>query len=172
MAVWRTLVSWLLLWVLLAGPAYAKSVVLNVVPTQVHDGDTLTFVSRDGLTEHVRLLGVDAPELAQPRWGREAQLLVHELVWKRKVKLVVPNAQRPRDAYGRLLALVYYDDTSVQHVLLSRGLAVANAYGSDVPGFETFDMLMKAAKTRRVGVWSDVGFVDPQVWRRQRKVKE
>jgi micrococcal nuclease len=155
----------------LARPAIATPVTLHVVTTAVHDGDTLTF-ERDGLTDHARLIGIDAPELAQPRWGREAQLLVSELVWRRPTRLVVPHPKRPRDAYGRLLALVYYDDTCIQQVLLSRGLAVANAYGEDVPGFEVFDLLMKNARSRRVGVWSDPGFVDPQVWRKRKKQKD
>jgi micrococcal nuclease len=157
---------------LICATAEAKPVVLWVQPTGVYDGDTFTFVNRDGLHEQVRLLGIDAPELAQPRWGRAAQLLVSELVWNRRVQLVIPRPARPRDAYGRLLALVYLDSVSVQQTLLMQGLAVANAYGENVPGFDMFELVMRNAKMRRVGIWSDPDFVDPQVWRKQKKQKD
>ena len=82
----------------LGAPAEAPETGWRV--TQVVDGDTVE-VSRDGVVERVRLLGIDTPERGQCGYD-EATALVAGLVTDREVTLVVGSPD-DRDRYERLL---------------------------------------------------------------------
>lgn len=71
--------------------------------TRVIDGDTVE-VSRDGVLDRVRLLGIDTPERGECGYD-EATALVGDLVTGREVTLVVGSSD-DRDRYGRLLRFV------------------------------------------------------------------
>lgn len=71
--------------------------------TRVVDGDTIE-VSRDGVVERVRLLGIDTPERGQCGYDAAAAL-VTDLVTGREVTLV-PGSSDDRDRYDRLLRFV------------------------------------------------------------------
>lgn len=84
--------------------------------TQVIDGDTVE-VSRDGVLERVRLLGIDTPERGECGYD-EATALVGDLVTGREVTLVVGSSD-DRDRYGRLLRFV---EVTVDDVVVDVGL--------------------------------------------------
>ncbi|WP_186814574.1 thermonuclease family protein [Actinotalea fermentans] len=84
--------------------------------TQVIDGDTIE-VSRDGVVERVRLLGIDTPERDQCGYA-EATALAADLVTGREVTLVVGSSD-DRDRYERLLRFV---EVSVDGVVVDVGL--------------------------------------------------
>ena len=84
--------------------------------TQVVDGDTIE-VSRDGVVERVRLLGVDTPERGQCGYD-DATALVTDLVTGREVTLVVGSSD-DRDRYQRLLRFV---EVTVDGVVVDVGL--------------------------------------------------
>lgn len=98
--------------------------------TRVVDGDTVE-VSRDGVVERVRLLGIDTPERGECGYD-EATALVGDLVAGRAVTLVVGSSD-DRDRYDRLLRFVEVDvDGTVVDVglrQLEAGLA-AEVYDS------------------------------------------
>lgn len=71
--------------------------------THVVDGDTVE-VARDGVTERVRLLGIDTPERGECGYA-EARDAAAGLVEGREVTLVVGSSD-DRDRYGRLLRFV------------------------------------------------------------------
>lgn len=76
----------------------------------VVDGDTIT-VSRNGVTETVRLLGVDTPETQDPRkevqfFGKEASAFLSNLVTGEDVYLTFEK-RGEKDRYGRSLAYVH-----------------------------------------------------------------
>lgn len=84
--------------------------------TRVIDGDTIE-VSRDGVVERVRLLGIDTPERGQCGFD-EATALVTGLVTGREVALVEGNRD-DRDRYDRLLRFV---EVTVDGVVVDVGL--------------------------------------------------
>lgn len=84
--------------------------------TRVVDGDTIE-VSRDGVVERVRLLGIDTPERGQCGYD-EATALVGGLVTGREVTLVVGSSD-DRDRYERLLRFV---EVTVDGVVVDVGL--------------------------------------------------
>jgi len=98
----------------------------------VTDGDTLV-VSRGGLEEKVRLLGIDTPEVDQCGYA-EATAAMADLVGGAEVTLVVGSSD-DRDQYGRLLRYVEVDvagePVDVGLRLLESGLA-AEVYDSRI----------------------------------------
>lgn len=123
---------------------------------RVIDGDTLVLT--DGT--HVRLIGVNAPELAhdgravQPfaeRAKRAAQAFLSDSA---SLRLVV--GRRSHDRYGRLLAHVYRasDGASLEEMLLGGGLAFAIAIGPDVSLADCLAAAERPAMRAGRGVWS------------------
>lgn len=101
----------------------------KAIVTAVHDGDTLTaridLPLGLSLTDHVRLVGIDAPELPTPE-GVAAQQHLSDLVLLREVRIRMSH--EVRDKYGRLLAEVFDDlrhpGVSVNSEMLRSRLAV------------------------------------------------
>jgi len=82
---------------------------------RVIDGDTLVLASG----EHVRLLGLDAPERGKPGY-REAAEALRKLLAGKPVRV----AREGRDRWGRTLARLYLaDGTDLSAELIARGLA-------------------------------------------------
>ena len=96
-----------------AGPTASQS---GWQVTRVVDGDTVE-VSRDGVVERVRLLGIDTPERGECGFA-EATALVGDLVAGREVTLVEGNRD-DRDRYDRLLRFV---EVTVDGVVVDVGL--------------------------------------------------
>jgi endonuclease YncB( thermonuclease family) len=83
---------------------------------EVLDGDTLRLP--DG--RKLRLAAIDTPELGRPGAQQAAECLAG-LLQGRRLRLQPPDP--PRDRYGRLLADVVADGSSVSAALVERGLA-------------------------------------------------
>jgi endonuclease YncB( thermonuclease family) len=130
-----------------------------VLVTAVFDGDTIDVAS----VGHVRLLGIDAPEISHgfdtaAPFSNEARLRLSALVLRRYIRL---EYEGPReDMYGRRLAYVLLDDgTLINGVLLSEGLARVSAR---LP-LRRLDELKRAeaeAQTWHRGMW---GSASPSV---------
>lgn len=154
-----------------AAPATTKPhplLSINLAVEAVHDGDTFS-THLGGLADKVRMLGIDAPELVQPRWGPAAQLKLSSLILHKTVRAEVDEMQ-PRDAYGRILAYVYLavipnKELMVQQEMLSSGMAIAKAYGKPPRGFDLLTALENEAKARHTGIWSDPTFISPDTFR-------
>lgn len=120
------------------------------------DGDTLRL---DG--KRVRLLGLDAPELAQTcrndsgaDWscGTAAQALMRQLLQQG----VTSCAPEGRDRYGRVLAHCAVAGQDVGAAVVTAGLAISDG-----------DYLAEEqqARTRKTGLWAG-DFMAPAAWRR------
>ncbi len=140
------------------------------VVVRVIDGDTI--VCRVGhRDEHVRLIGVDAPE-SQPNekhfndarrdrrhtpeelieMGKEsADFLTRLLPAGTRVGLE-PDVQG-RDKYGRVLAYVWKGDTMGNAELLKAGMASIMTIPPNVRYADDFHRLQQQARKRRAGLW-------------------
>ena len=98
---------------------------------RVIDGDTVVARLSLGLgvelLQHVQLAGINAPERPTEA-GKQALAYVEERLLHRQVTLSV-NLQRPRDQFGRVLAVVDVDGHNFDQELLEEGLAVAYVSG-------------------------------------------
>src|SRR5262245_65950580 len=97
----------------------------RIPATVIHavDGDTVLARLRSGRVEKVRLLGVDTPEVVDPRkpvqcFGHEASAYTASRLLGRAVTLELDAESR--DKYGRLLAYVLLDGRTFGGELLER----------------------------------------------------
>lgn len=79
---------------------------------RVIDGDTVVM-EIEGSVEHVRLIGIDAPELRNPNKGRadplafEAKRFMEKLMAEFAEEVFIEKDVGERDRYGRLLAYIW-----------------------------------------------------------------
>lgn len=103
--------------------------------TSVIDGDTIE-VDDAGKIEKVRLLGIDTPELHDPRkpvqcFAAEASKKSQQLMDNQVVQLESDPSQGDRDKYGRLLRYVYLPDgRQINQLLVEEGYAHEYTYQS------------------------------------------
>lgn len=96
----------------------------------VNDGDTIV-VRIAGKDETVRLIGIDTPEVKDPRkavqcFGKAASAKTHELVDGKRVRLEADPESSDRDKYHRLLRYVYLPDgILLNQYLVQQGYAFA-----------------------------------------------
>ena len=141
----------------------------NVQVDEVVDGDTIEVSGEIDAT--VRLLGVDTPEVSSTnnpeeygmqdtvqrrdclsRYGDRATEYVAERINNTEVNLKVdPSADRRGD-YGRLLAYVQTENTSINKMLLEDGLA--RLYKSEFSKLEKYRTIQTQSKERQRGIWS------------------
>lgn len=100
----------------------------------------------------MRLLGVDAPEVARDgkpgdTCGAEATALTEELTQTGAVELITDAAQPETDRYGRTLAYVEADGQDVSAALLREGLAELYHSAPDIKRYGEYESLAADAPT-------------------------
>ncbi len=128
---------------------------------RVIDGDTFE-ANIGGAIDTVRVIGIDTPEIADPRrpvecFGAEASGKAKEILSGQKVRLESDPDQGERDKYGRLLRHVFLEDgTNFGLLMIKRGYAYE--YGYPVPGkYRTeFQAAQNYARENSLGLWGDV----------------
>lgn len=124
------------------------------------DGDTVDVQFDDGTVEQLRLIGLDTPEVVDPRkpvqcFGREASAHAHALLDGQAVQVERDASQDERDIYSRLLAYVWLPDgRNFAQAMLEDGYG--HEYTSRTP-YAYRDSFLAAEGTARdnqVGLWS------------------
>ncbi|GAA1547900.1 MULTISPECIES: thermonuclease family protein [Nocardioides] len=128
--------------------------------TAVVDGDTLRVEDLGGRPlGRVRLLGIDAPEVAHPPTPAECyadqstDLLEDLAPVGSTVQLVTDSGQPGRDRYDRLLRYVDHDDVDVAHELLARGAARRYEAGQDLAREDSYVAAADDAQEAASGLW-------------------
>jgi micrococcal nuclease len=126
----------------------------------VIDGDTIEIENG----EKVRYIGIDTPEIVDPRkpvqcFGAEASKKNKELVEGKMVRL--EKDVTDKDKYGRLLRYVWVDNLStgsgqalfVNLELVKQGFATSSTYPPNVKYQKEFLAAEKEAKESKRGLW-------------------
>lgn len=143
----------------------AGTIVLRV--TTVADGDTFTGTDGSGKKVKVRILAIDAPELAHDGnpaacGSRQAAARLRELIAGQRVSIVPDPKSDASDRYGRRLGYVELDGRDIGLALIEEGLVEA-WYPSGEPRPERFGVYStteSTARGKRTGSWatcSDLG---------------
>ncbi len=123
----------------------------------VHDGDTVTCLDPQGRLHKIRLLGIDAPEYAQP-FGRESSAaLTAKLAGQ-----VVQVRGDAHDQHGRLLGTLWIADRDINREMVAEGWAWV--FGGFAPD-EDLVAAEAAARGKRRGLWADPHPTAPGDWR-------
>ncbi len=148
---------------------YPYGYTIKVKVARVIDGDT--FVLSD--SQHVRMLGIDTPELPHlsnpaEAYSDSAKILTAQLIDGKIIKLTFAcpsGTQRRRDGksfdiFGRLLAYVWLtdiygkDSVFVQAELLKKGYARISHYPKGMQYYEIFYNLRRTAMNNNLGIWN------------------
>ncbi len=132
-----------------------------VAVLHVVDGDTFS-VSIDGVKETIRLIGIDTPEVVDPRkpvqcYGKEASEKAKELLNGKTVMLATDPTQGERDKYNRLLRYAFLEDgTNFNEYMIKEGYAHEYTYQSNPYHFQTeFKAAERYARENKKGLWAD-----------------
>jgi micrococcal nuclease len=129
-----------------------KAKVIGVV-----DGDSIVVLTEDKQQVHVRLEGIDCPEMKQD-FGNRAKQATVDICFGKEVRIEKTGLDR----YGRTLAFVYIGDTCVNKYLLEIGMAWHfKKYNSDT----VLAKLEIEARGKKVGLWSQPNSIAPWEWR-------
>jgi micrococcal nuclease len=146
----------------LAAPTLAAAQAAQSPATvnRVVDGDTVDVQLADGTTERLRLIGIDTPEVLDPRkpvqcFGREASAHAHELLDGQAVGIEPDASQGERDIYGRFLAYVWLPDgRNFGEVMIADGFAHEYTYNLPYAYLDSFRAAQDTAIANQVGLWS------------------
>jgi len=125
----------------------------------VVDGDTLK-ITINGKTETLRLIGMDTPEVVDPRktvqcFGKEASNKAKELLSGKKISIEADASQGERDKYGRLLVYVRRrDGLFYNQYMIEQGYAHEYTYNVPYKYQSEFKAAQKAAQEAQRGLWS------------------
>ncbi|HSH80557.1 MAG TPA: thermonuclease family protein [Herpetosiphonaceae bacterium] len=126
---------------------------------RVIDGDTVD-VALQGRTERLRLIGIDTPEVVDPRmpvqcFGREASAKAHELLDGKTVFLEADPSQDERDTYDRLLRYVWLPDGRLfNREVIAQGYAHEYTYRVPYRYQAEFKQAEREARGAGHGLWS------------------
>lgn len=127
---------------------------------RVVDGDTIE-VEINGKKETVRLIGIDSPEIVDPRkpvqcFGKEASDKAKEILNNQFITLEKDETQGERDKYGRLLRYVILaDGTNFNKLMIREGFAHEYTYKIPYRYQSEFKQAEKEAREARRGLWAD-----------------
>jgi endonuclease YncB( thermonuclease family) len=125
----------------------------------VLDGDTIE-VMHDGVSERIRLQGIDCPEKGQA-FGQKAKQATAQLVFGQTVTVRTAG----RDKYNRTLADILIAGGRVLNQDLVRD-GMCWWYRKYAPDNTVLEKLETEARTARRGLWSDPQPVPPWEWRK------
>ncbi len=136
----------------------AEAKVYSVV--KVVDGDTFS-ADINGKTETLRLIGIDTPEVVDPRkpvqcFGVEASNKAKELLTGKKVILQADPAQGERDKYNRLLRYAWLEDGTFFNLkMIEEGYAFEYTYDTAYKYQAEFKQAEEGARLAKRGLWAD-----------------
>ncbi|MGH7630289.1 MAG: thermonuclease family protein [Gemmatimonadales bacterium] len=132
--------------------------------SRVVDGDT--FHCADGLK--IRLIGIDAPERAQGRAGRESAAALRRML-PVGTRVRLESDIGARDRHGRTLAYAWHGDSLVNEALVRHGWAFLLTVPPNVKYVKRLERAQKTARAARAGLWREPGLAcAPRDWRAKR----
>jgi endonuclease YncB( thermonuclease family) len=159
--VWLVLVAAGLFAGILTGAGAGAQVNQTVsMVVRVVDGDTIDVQFDSGRIERLRLIGIDTPEVVDPRnpvqcYGREASAHAHQLLDGQLVAVELDPSQGERDRYGRLLAYAWLaDGRNFGEVMIVDGYAHEYTYDQPYVYRDAFKAAEASAMASQAGLWS------------------
>lgn len=147
-------------------PPKGGEILRSCVVEKVHDGDTITaFCPHEGKVK-VRFYCIDAPELAQKPWGRQARDHLKELVGKHvSIRPIV------QDRYGRTVAVV--SNRRYPNINLKM---VEDGWAAVYPRYckeKRYYGVQEESRRFRRGIWKVAGLHQrPWEYRRRRRTEQ
>jgi micrococcal nuclease len=143
-----------------APPSYPKVQIGRVI-----SGQSVEWIDRSQqppVIQQGRLAGIDAPDLAQEPWGKQAKQRLEALVKTTgKEGVGVEFDSTEADKYGRKLIYLWKDDRSINEQLLKEGCVLASirtptdtTVSSGTKYRDRFFRASQYARLMGVGIWN------------------
>lgn len=159
-------VGWLALVILGAIPQALLAAVMHGRIVGVSDGDTVKVLDAAQRLHTVRLMGIDAPEKAQP-YGKRSKQSLSEMVYQQHVSVEWSK----EDKYGRVVGKIRLQDgLDVCLEQIKRGMAWHYKQYAKEQTFEDqvmYENSENEARNQKLGLWLDDSPTPPWLWRRQ-----
>lgn len=161
-----------------AAPIYAQQssavgnnvkLVIDGKVINVHDGDTVTVLDATNKKTHIRLQGIDAPELKQ-EFGSVSQQNLSRMVLGKQVTIVWTKL----DKYRRTVGTIMLDGHDINIEQVKAGLAWHFKKYEDEQNPEdrvTYAAAEQQARSAKLGLWQDPNPTPPGDWRGEVKTK-
>lgn len=139
---------------------------------KVCDGDTITFgeCGHSSSDNKVRLLGIDAFEMDQNKYGKDGKVFLKKLL-KNKEVCIEPGFDK-KDVYGRTLGYIYVDGKLVNEELVRNGYAVVNSF---YPNTQHLVKLQKAqihARKNMLGYWKTNKYIKETPYEYRKRMRK
>jgi len=127
---------------------------------KVVDGDTIDVMVNSEKVR-VRLIGLDTPEIVDPRkpvqcFGKEASDKAKQILTGTSVRLEMDPSQDTYDKYGRLLAYAFLQDgTNFDKYMIAEGYGHEYTYNLPYKYQKEFRAAEKKARDEKKGLWAD-----------------
>ena len=165
--------GWAIRWILVLGallaalgftPLCAETIALRSPPVHVNDGDTFEAdLNGNGRLEfpreRVRMLYVDTPELSHShkgkdtRFGLPARAFLADRLKRLPLSLWIDHV-RPRDSFGRTLAVVHAGKANLNLRLIRLGHSYFDTRFGFPPKYAPYAKAEAEAYQERLGIWS------------------
>ena len=121
----------------------------------VSDGDSITALSDNDTKLRIRLLGIDAPEVAHDKkpgqpYGEDARVYLDHLIGAKTVRV---DAYGP-DQYKRLLGVIWDDQVNVNLLMVAMGYAEVYRGAPRQVACRELERAEAKARQDRVGMWA------------------
>ncbi len=140
---------------------------------RVTDGDSVTATTNDGTKLRIRLLGIDAPEIAngakpgQP-FGEEAREYLDHLIGGKLVHVDTYGA----DQYKRVLAVLWDDQVNVNLLMVVMGYAEVYRGAACLVYCRELEQAEAKARRDRVCMWEQgAAYESPRAFRHRLKIR-
>jgi len=139
-----------------------KETVFNAKVIKVTDGDTIRVIDDNRKIFKIRLLGIDAPENTEKRFGYkeffgdEAKEFLNKLILNKIIKIVTYKNHRGKmfqDKYKRVLAYIYLGETDINAFLVKSGYAKVYRKMHNFPRLAEFSEYENHARNNKLGLW-------------------
>lgn len=131
---------------------------------KIVDGDTIEIIVNTK-TVKVRLIGLDTPEIVDPRrpvmcFGKEASNEAKKILAGQSVRIETDPSQDTYDKYGRLLAYVYApanvtpEGILVNKYMISEGFGHEYTYNLPYKYQKEFKAAERSARENQKGLWA------------------
>ena len=163
--------STLLILALLAGQILGQSCALGwpAKSKTIHDGDSFTTEMPNGNLGHIRLYGIDAPELKQS-FGFQAKKGLNKLISRRTLDI----EDMDTDRYGRTVVVVRTSEgVMANEEMVRSGLAwVYDQYCKREDICAPLRQAEAEARSAGRGLWAEGSPTPPWEWRKEHKHEE
>ncbi len=143
--------------------AFSNSPELKVHVIKVHDGDTVTLMI-NGRMRKTRLIGIDAPEMNQRPWGRQAKEHMIDILNHSDWTVTMETDVVTTDKYGRTLVYLWTKNKEfINEQMIRDGYAVLFTINPNNKYADRFKMAEQYARGGKIGIWGPNGLKEKPI---------